>query len=109
MVHSKMSLKFWYFACMQAAAIMRLGVLGRKLATGAPTFGDTVVIRRPDKSSFQEKGDLATFLHWSAVVPMGAWVLTTKEDGTRTLNPTLQYGLTRMGRSSSHNQRKDAS
>ena len=85
LVHAKMSMRHWYWACMQAAAVMRLKALDIKIAEGAPTFGDTVIVRRPLQEKkgncFQEKGAVGTFLHWSSVVPMGAWVILTKEDG----------------------------
>ena len=86
LVHARLSVKYWYWACMQAAAVMRMKALDIKLAEGAPTFGDTVVIRRPEKVNFQEKGYLGTFMHWSPVVPMGAWVLTTREDGSEKMD-----------------------
>ena len=84
LVHAKMSLKYWYWACMQAAAVIRLTGLNIRLTPGAPTFGDSVVVRRPEKekTNFQEKGAVGTFLHWSSVVPMGAWVLMTRDNGS---------------------------
>ena len=82
LIHSRLQVRFWYWACMQVAAVMRLDALDQKLAKGAPTFGDTIVIRKPEATGFEERGALGTFLCWSSVVPMGAWVLTFREDGS---------------------------
>ena len=91
LVHSRMSLRNWYYACMQAAAVMRMKALDIHLSQGAPTFGDTVVVRRPEaeKTSFGQKAAEATFLRWSSVVPMGAWVIMTREDGTEKIELTM--------------------
>ena len=48
LAHAKMSLKFWYWACMQATIVYRLSQLDKKLAKGSPTFGEAVLIRYPD-------------------------------------------------------------
>ena len=71
---------------MQAACVMRLDALDKRLAEGSPTFGDTAVIRKPQQKSFEEKGSLGTFLHWSSIVPMGAWVLTSRGDGSEKID-----------------------
>ena len=76
LAQSRLPLRFWFWACSQAAAVMRFKALDVKVVKGAPTFGDSVMIRLPnkDKQSFQMKAQEATFLTWSPVVPMGAWV-----------------------------------
>ena len=73
---------------MQAAVVLRLQALDIKLVQGAPTFGDSVIIRKPDleKTSFRAKGTIGTFMHWRAIVPYGAWVMQTKEDGTEKID-----------------------
>ena len=55
--HARMSLRFWYWACMQATIVYRLDQLGKHLPKGTPTFGEAVLIRSPktEKRSFQEK------------------------------------------------------
>ena len=67
LAHSKLAMTYWYWASMQATVRLRLDALDIKLAEGSPTFGDTIVVRRPaeDKAKFQERGVVATFLHWS--------------------------------------------
>ena len=50
LAHAKMSLKFWYWACMQATIVYRLSQLDKKLAQGSPTFGEAVLIRDPAAS-----------------------------------------------------------
>ena len=82
LAHAKMSLKFWYWACMQATIVYRLSQLDKKLAKGSPTFGEAVLIRDPDaeKKSFQENAKECTFRMWSCLVPDGAWVAVKMED-----------------------------
>ena len=53
LIHSKLPLKFWYWAVKQAAYMYRAKALGVEVPQDAPTFGNRVLIRDPkgeDKS-----------------------------------------------------------
>ena len=76
-----MSMEWWYWAAMQATICLRLRALGKKIASGAPTFGDQVLIRDAtmEKKSFEANGKDAMFLCWSPLVSHGAWVVCAEE------------------------------
>ena len=80
--HKSMSLEWWYWASLQASVCLRMKAMKKKIARGAPTFGDQVLIRDPaaEKKSFQEKSREAMFLSWSSVVTSGAWVVCWQGD-----------------------------
>ena len=87
MIHSKMPLKFWYWAAKQAAFVYILKTLGIKLPADAPTFGNRVLLRnhKGEDKSFMDNTREGIFLCWDASVIQGAYVLVQREDGTSTI------------------------
>jgi len=83
LMHSKLPLKFWYWAAKQAADLYRKRMMGVKLPVDAPTFGNRVLIRDPkaEEKSFVKKMNEAIFLCWDSTTVQGAFVLTQKDSG----------------------------
>ena len=87
LIHAGIPLKFWYWACTQAAYMYRATVLGLKLPSDAPTFGNRVLVRDPkaEDKRFTKRTKEAIFLCWDTSVIQGAYAMTTKEDGSHTM------------------------
>ena len=79
LIHAGVPLKLWYWACTQAAYMCRAKVLGLKLPSDAPTFGNRVLVRDPkaEDKSFTKRTKEAIFLCWDTSVIQGAYAMTT--------------------------------
>ena len=78
-------ISFWYWACRQAAYMLRCKALGIKLPADAPTRGTRVMIRSYDgeEKSFEQKTREATFLCWDTSVVQSAYAMTKTEGSTQ--------------------------
>ena len=90
LVHAKLPLTFWYWAVKRAAYMYRAKALGIEFPSDAPTFGNRVLIRDPkgEEKSFAKKTREGLFLCWDSTVVQGAYVMTTREDGSTTIVAT---------------------
>ena len=103
LIHSKLSLDFWYWASLQAAMVYRLQKVSQQLPENTPTFGNVVLIRDPEaeKKSFHDSTREGIFLAWDHTVAEGAWVATfllgaAKPTITRVAAPQVWPGSTML-------------